>query len=57
MFHRSIKSIPCLGPSDLRWAKHIENLFDRLGVEFAEADEAQQQEFWSKLQAGDPGAI
>ncbi len=28
-----------------------------LGEEFAEADEAKQQEFWAKLMAGDPGAI
>ena len=28
-----------------------------LGEEFAEADKVQQQEFWSKLQAGDTGAI
>ncbi len=33
----------------------VRRLQPSLGEEFAEADEAQQQEFWSKLQAGDPG--
>lgn len=28
-----------------------------LGEEFAEADKVKQQEFWTKLQTGDPGAF
>ncbi len=35
----------------------VRRLQPSLGEEFAEADEAQQQEFWAKLMAGDPGAI
>ncbi len=35
----------------------VRRLQPSLGEEFAEADEAKQQEFWAKLMAGDPGAI
>ena len=35
----------------------VRRLQPSLGEEYAEADEAQQQEFWAKLMAGDPGAI
>ncbi len=35
----------------------VRRLQSSLGEEVAEADKVQQQEFWSKLQAGDPGAF
>lgn len=35
----------------------VRRLQPSLGEEFAEADKVQQQEFWSKLMAGDPGAF
>ncbi len=35
----------------------VRRLHPTLGEEFAEADEAQRQEFWAKLQAGDTGAF
>ncbi len=34
----------------------VRRLQPSLGEELAEADEVQQQAFWAKLQAGDPGA-
>ncbi len=35
----------------------VRRLQPTLSEEFAEADKVQQQEFWSKLQARDPGAF
>lgn len=35
----------------------VRRLHPSLGEEYAEADEAQQQEFWTKLQAEDPAAF
>ena len=35
----------------------VRRLQPSLGEEFAAADAVQQQVFWSKLLAGDPGAI
>ncbi len=37
--------------------RFVRRLQPSLGEEYAEADEARQQEFWAKLQAEDPGAF